>query len=102
MANTSIEYKTAQHIGNCVSDNRMSPWMLAQALRALPGQNTQNRIVSSLIIPYVTVRTVDYEYGNFITSEFEHLQFCKQVRDIAQKLADEDLAQGYTEVGRIV
>ena len=86
MANNSIEYKTAKHIENGISDNRLSPWILAQALRALPGQDTQNRIVSSLIIPYVTVRTVDYEYGNFIPTEFEHLKFCKMCRDLARDL----------------
>jgi hypothetical protein len=86
MANNSIEYKTAQHIGNGLNDNRLSPWILAQALRALPGQDTQNRLVSGLIIPYVTVRTMDWEHGNFVQNEFEHLRFCKMCRDLARDL----------------
>ena len=90
MANNSIEYRLALKIGDTLNDNRLNPWTLAQALRALPGQDTQNRIVASLIIPYITVRTVDYEYGNFIQAEFDHLKFCKQVRDLSRDLYGSD------------
>jgi hypothetical protein len=86
MANNSIEYKTAKHIENGLADNRLAPWAFAQALRALSGPGTQERIVTSLIIPYVTVRAVDWEYGNFTQRDFEHLKFCKLSRDLAREL----------------
>ena len=87
MANTSIEYRTAKAIHNGLSDSRLNPWGLGMALHALEGGGIQTKIVTGLIIPYVTIRSVDYTYGNFVTDELAELQFSKKVRDIAVALA---------------
>ena len=95
MANNSIEYKTAKKIEDGLCDARLNHWSFAAALAALDGNYMADRIVRKLIIPYTTLKSIEYSFGNFDSTEHDSMLFCKRVRTIAIEMNMADDIQPY-------